>query len=433
MADDNNKTFSSQKYFPITMGVANIAPDPSIMTPGKKAGEDGYVDPTSGRTGAQKSYAAGDGAKFKNALIDRTNTYIDAAAAYANNLQMVVSFYHVPSGKSVYFKAFITAFNETYSCDWGREAVFGRVDPIYLFKQTDKRISLALAVPAASDSEGYENLGKVQMLSQFLYPSYTDTGNALSIGQSPLVKIKVMDLLQNAQGSVDSNASAWAMMTDYKSSNEAESGQLGVINSLTVNHNLDRADAGVIERAPNTILPKHIELNLEFSPIHEGPLGWKDEKSQNELFPYGVSLFSGEMKKDQAGNPIIAAATPPAPNDADQDPADVWGDQSANDVPYPRRGEDGVIQWGDEAIIDGALAAKFAAIKGITIQDLNERDARRDAGHAMSDVWSTHGGPNAAARGTAGRLINVGGGGGSGAGGTMAPVMDVDFGGGDGR
>jgi hypothetical protein len=180
----------------------------------------------------------------------------------------------------------------------------------------------------------------------------------------------------------------------------------------------------------NTILPKHIELNLEFSPIHEGPLGWKDEKSQNELFPYGVSLFSGEMKKDQQGNPIITAATPPPANDADQDPADAWGGWDGPDpTVYPRRGEDGAIQWGDEAIIDGALAAKFAAIKGITIQDLNERDA--------AVVWTGQGaggaqlGPNAAARGTAGRHINVGRGGGSGAGGTQAPVMDVDFGGGD--
>jgi len=369
------------------------------------------------KSDAVKSWEGGkEDAKFQNAVSNRNNTYIDAAAAYANNLEMVVSFYHVPSGKSVYFKAFITAFNETYSCDWGREAVFGRVDPIYLFKQTDKRISLALAVPAASDSEGYENLGKVQMLSQFLYPSYTDTDNALSIGQSPLVKLKVMNLLQNAQGSVKSNTSAWDMMTDYKSSNEAENGQLGIINSLTVNHNLDRADAGVIERAPNTILPKHIELNLEFSPIHEGPLGWKDEKSQNELFPYGVSLFSAEeMKKDIMGNPIIAAATPPNAGQAEAT-AETAGEEGPG-MPST------VDQSPDASIIDAGLAAKFAAIKGITIQDLNQRDAvRRGAWGYTGDVTSR---PDSRPGG-----FGLGGG---AAGSTMAPVMDVDIGGnGDG-
>ena len=403
MANDNNTNkFNSQKYYPITMGVDQLQ--------GK----------TEDRVGAQKAYAKGeDHSLFDNAVIDRPNAYVDAASAYANNLEMVVSFYHVPSGQSVYFKAFITAFNETYSCDWGREAVFGRVDPIYLFKQTDRRISLALAVPAASDSEGFENLGRVQMLSQFLYPAYTDIESATSIAQSPLVRIKVMNLLQKTGGTVDSDASPWDLMTSYQSSNEAASGQLGVINSLSVNHNLERADAGVIERGPNTILPKHIELNLEFSPIHEAPLGWQDGESKNQLFPYGVSLSSGEIKKDQQGNPIIAAATPPPPNDADGDPADVWGDQG-NEPQYPRRDEDGTIQWGDQSIIDASIAAKANAIKGISIQDINKREARRKAGHAMEDVWETHAirgdwddntgamlGPNAAATGIGGRVVDL--------------------------
>jgi hypothetical protein len=220
-----------------------------------------------------------------------------------------------------------------------------------------------------------------------------------------------MNLLQNAQGSVKSNASAWDMMTSYQSANEAESGQLGVINSLTVNHNLDRADAGVIERAPNTILPKHIELNLEFSPIHEGPLGWKDEKSQNELFPYGVSLFSGEMKKDQQGNPIIAAATPPA---ADDDEFEGWGPGSGTPGPGDGLKPD---QSPNSAIRD--TADMFAAMAVVREQNRGE-----NTGHAMKDVWDTHGG--SAGEGSAGKKIR----GGSGARGTMAPVMDVDFGGG---
>ncbi len=295
--DNNTKVFNAQKYYPITTR--------PIM--------DRTPDAQAGWTGAQKLQAGIDGAtgNLNNAVINRPNAYVDAAAGYANNLEMVVSFYHVPSGKSVYFKAFITAFNETYSCDWGREAVFGRIDPIYMFKQTDKRISLALAVPAASDSEDYENLGKVQMLSQFLYPAYTNIESATTIAQSPLIRIKVMNLLQSTTGQADSEASPWDLMTSYTSKPDASAGQLGVINSLSVNHNLDRADAGVIERGPNTILPKHIELNLEFSPIHESPLGWQDGESKNQLFPYGVSLSSGEIKKDQQGNPIIAAATPP--------------------------------------------------------------------------------------------------------------------------
>jgi hypothetical protein len=50
---------------------------------------------------------------------------------------------------------------------------------------------------------------------------------------------------------------------------------LGVINSVSVDHNLANSDAGVIEKGKNTILPKLIDISLDFSPIHEHPVGWK--------------------------------------------------------------------------------------------------------------------------------------------------------------
>ena len=324
MAKDNNtKVFGAQKYYPTTMGVD------SLQTPPDQ------------RSAAQQQYAGTDinniseiSPKFKNVVFDRPNAFVDAAAAYANNLEMVVSFYHVPSGQAVYFKAFITAFNETYSCDWGREAVFGRIDPIYLFKQTDRRISLALAVPAATDSEGYENLGRVQMLSQFLYPSYTDIESATSIAQSPLVKIKVMNLLQSTRSTATkADTNPFDIINEYKSANAAEDGQLGVINSLAINHNLERPDAGVIERGPNTILPKHIEINIEFSPIHEAPLGWKDGRTQNNRFPYNVALFSGETERDQQGNALITAATPPPDGSPEEAEFGGWGPGSGEPGP----------------------------------------------------------------------------------------------------
>jgi hypothetical protein len=51
---------------------------------------------------------------------------------------------------------------------------------------------------------------------------------------------------------------------------------LGIINSVTVDHNLANSAAGVIEKGNNTILPKLIEINLDFSPIHEHPVGWHE-------------------------------------------------------------------------------------------------------------------------------------------------------------
>ena len=99
--------------------------------------------------------------------------YVDATDAMANK-GFYVSFQHAPSLQDVNFKAFITAFNESYNCDWAAEQVYGRADPIYMFKQNTRDITLALNIPAATVGEAFDNLNKVQRLVTFLYPTYDD-------------------------------------------------------------------------------------------------------------------------------------------------------------------------------------------------------------------------------------------------------------------
>lgn len=235
--------------------------------------------------------------------------YIPATDNIANNHEAVISFQHVPSGKDVYFKAFITTFSDTLSPSYTEETVFGRTDPIYTFKNTTRNISLNWKVPAASISEAYENLGKAQTLAQFVYPNYADLGSAttidaLTISQTPLVRLKVMNLLtnisddgeKNEANSGDSGFTA-SGLKQYKSNSDSSKGALGVIKSITFSHNLENHDIGVLNTAPNTVLPKLIEINLSFDVIHEDTLGWQNNSFTNKGFPYGVKL-EGEVDMD---------------------------------------------------------------------------------------------------------------------------------------
>jgi hypothetical protein len=104
-----------------------------------------------------------------------TENLVDVTDSYANNLKYRIGFYHVPSGKMVYFKAFITNYKEDFISDWKEEPIFGRTDGIYTYGSTKRKISLSFDVPAASESEAYENMGRIQRLIQFQYPSYSDT------------------------------------------------------------------------------------------------------------------------------------------------------------------------------------------------------------------------------------------------------------------
>jgi len=278
--------------------------------------------------------------------------FVDGSDAMANK-GMTISFQHVPSEEDVTFKAFITAFNETYNSDWASESVFGRSDPIHMFKNTQREITLAFNIPASSEGESFENLARVQRLITFLYPTYASDGsqttaanqadvtNALTISNSPLVRLRVMNILAarpqigDADGSIgggnggrsaeaavystlgtfdrhvkDGGAAAWPT-TSIGSNTIAgnyHGGLLGIIKNVSVNHNLDNPDHGVFEINQGTILPKMIEVNLTFSAIHEHTLGWFNDGNgsqtfANQLFPYGVNDASkfGEGGLDSMG------------------------------------------------------------------------------------------------------------------------------------
>jgi len=222
--------------------------------------------------------------------------FVDGADAYGNR-GMSVGFKHVPSGRTLYFKAFIAAFNETYSSDWNSEVLYGRADPVMLFKNTTRTMNITLLVPAASQSEAYENLAKVGTLAKFLYPVYVDVNDATTIGQSPLCRLSVMNL---AQDNSLLDGRAYGKYGELLSS--AELGLLGAITSLSINHNLDSDEAGVLEVGDGVILPKLIEIALDFAIIHEHALGWDEQGNfSNAAFPYGQDM-AGSKSGDALSN-----------------------------------------------------------------------------------------------------------------------------------
>ena len=150
-------------------------------------------------------------------------------------------------------------------------------------------MSLTFEVPAASEGEAYENLGRVSALEQMLYANYSEIGSATTISQAPLVRMKVMNLAQSGFGdSLAAGAFATGgpaieprkvLYESYKTDSSPSSGLLGIIDNLSVNHNISgddgvfhkmrpiRNDEGQVigqEPVPNTILPKNIELSLAF-------------------------------------------------------------------------------------------------------------------------------------------------------------------------
>jgi len=229
--------------------------------------------------------------------------YFDGSDALGRH-GYIISIEHVPSGNSINFKAFITSFNDTFSQNWNSQEVYGRADPIYNFKNTNRKISLGFKMVAASESEAYENLTKAQKLAQFMYPNYTDIDGAKTVSQSPLIRLQIMNLLQKTEEHVKplDNPTGEQLYNSYGIANE---GQLGFFDNVTFNWNLENNDTGVFHHldsggdATTAILPKLIEVSIgSFSPIHEQHLGWDEnnrfgrtdeEGVYLDNFPYGAA------------------------------------------------------------------------------------------------------------------------------------------------
>ena len=324
--------------------------------------------------------------------------YIKASDAYANHKKMYISFLHMPSQTSVFFKAFITTFTETYNSDWASETVYGRADPIYLFKNTQRKITLGFKVPAESESEAFQNLGRVQKLLQFLYPNYTDVNAAQTISQSPMVRLKVMNLIQNTTAyaaTVDTLSGIrfeeatgyldyeYYVKNKYPMNAAADMGMLGVIDNVTVNHNLENTDAGAFNEGPGVVLPKLIDVNISFSPIHEHALGWTETGDfSNAVWPYAINTSEpieppDEIVFKQTANDITSEdpdnesyQDPEAPqteldddyNSAQQDSAAAEFVGRVNGIMYTDRDEYAAAQAASAAEQDAARAATAAMI-----------------------------------------------------------------------
>ena len=200
--------------------------------------------------------------------------YDSPTANLANNKGWYIEFIHVPTARSVRFKAFITDYNEAFESRWNEEHVYGRQDPMMTFQGTSRKISLAWDVVAGSVSEAIDNQVRCGELIKMLYPTFEQHGDSVTYGQitaSPVFKIKFANIITNAQTSPT---------FDYL---------VGTLSGLQYTPLLDAGWAD-----PQTELyPKVIALSTQITVLHTHKLGfdhdskeWRGGETTGTSFPF---------------------------------------------------------------------------------------------------------------------------------------------------
>ena len=193
--------------------------------------------------------------------------FVDATEYLANQHFQFLQFYHVPTGRSVAFKAFIQTFEDSYDSDWNEELVYGRMDPIATFKRTSRRINATFTIPAVSIQESVVNLQRMAALIQFLYPKYS--GN--TIRGAPFMKVQFMNWIQKT--------------SDGPGMDPKESGLLGYLNGVSFTPNMD---AGVFQTGLE-IFPKEMTVSFQLNVVHE------ENPAENPEHPYGLGFNDKEI------------------------------------------------------------------------------------------------------------------------------------------
>lgn len=172
----------------------------------------------------------------------------------ANN-QITIT--HVATGFEVSFPAYLDTFSDAYRSNWSETEVFGRMDTIPTYQNTERALALAWSVPASSFEEAQANLGKINQMISFLYPLYDQGhGGATLINQSPLVRIKFGNLVRNLNGD----------------------GLLGWLHGLTFDPEMGNGVFTQTTPHGERYYPKSYRINCELTVLHENEFGYSIEE-----------------------------------------------------------------------------------------------------------------------------------------------------------
>ena len=224
-------------------------------------------------------------------------------------------FHDIRTNEMVAFHAFLASLTDDYTSNYDKTDGFGRVEPVRIYKSTERKINLSFYVAATSVNDFDEMWLKINKLVTLVYPQFTqgvqlqDKGSSPSyvftqpfsqlLGASPLIRIRLGDLLK-------SNYSQFALARLFGAGNDAfqVAGQQFTSQNAFEQDNKDAIDKAFADAKlhPNGETYYADDMWYDLSPAPAGGLGGIPAPS----IP-GTSDSSGPQFVSQF-NPGIATA-----------------------------------------------------------------------------------------------------------------------------
>ena len=164
------------------------------------------------------------------------------------------------------------------------------MDPIPIFKNTQRSISLGFKVIADTLNTTSAVTEDLNLLIKNLYPKYVSNDNIKLLNSAPLAKIKFGNLITNSHSGRGSatNTGLAGYITDFSASPDLEQGYMGTAAEL---------------------FPKQWNISFSFQVLHDQTPGWEDSDDVATFminnggfdYPYGgIRESSGADDLDSA-------------------------------------------------------------------------------------------------------------------------------------
>ena len=195
---------------------------------------------------------------------------------------------HLPTNQLISLPGWVTQFSDNFTSNWNQQNVYGRMDPLATFENTQRKITLAFDVVSANLDEAIANLGSVNKLIEFLYPVYEGNSRTQqnTLKAAPLIGLEWTNLISQPHGG--QRLVGYLGGVNY-SPEIAEGGFIRGDKSVSTIENITN-DATVTEQGATvdtttttletttttrkSFIPKKLNISLDYTVLHTHLVGW---------------------------------------------------------------------------------------------------------------------------------------------------------------
>lgn len=230
-----------------------------------------------------------------------------------------IKFYSFIYDSEFKFYGSIKTLENKFDIENNPTAVFGRQDPIMTFSRIGRSIDLTFYVPSATFEDADINLNSLNRLIQYQYPAFKKSGQANTISASPLLKLKVANLIYDNAGAAEGTAK--------------DSGLVIAMTSLSHKFDFGGDTAWYDER--NEMIPMGFEVSLSAVVLHSHALGSEFGRSalpDPDNYPYGNRTIDNWWEGDGLGNDAMPSEPAPASGPMHDD-GGLFGPYNPSSIP----------------------------------------------------------------------------------------------------